>query len=501
MTSRTSRALAAFLLVVAAVAVAIYLWARPSPAPQHMILFVGDGMQLEHEVAASRYLYGRDQALAWHAFPYRSYVATWDVTTYNNFAEVRDEAPFRDAGFRPEIGFDPAEGGGQPSPLVRSEVADAYFVPPDRKVFATDSASSATALATGYKTDDGNIAWLPGDPENGKLKTIAERLRDERGFAIGVVTTVPFTHATPASFVSHNVHRNNYHQIAEEIVSSVRPDVVIGGGHPDHRPTYMSQASLEALRRDPSWVLVERKAGSEGGQRLLEAARKASAEGKRLFGLFGGPEGNFESPVPVDAPGAPAVNRATVENPLLEQATIAALEVLSRDPDGFFALIEQGDIDWANHDHDYARMIGTVWDLDRAVRAAAAFVDREGDDVTWQNTLVIVTADHANSYMRLDPGKRLGAGDLPAQEGAGKGVKYPGGEVSYGWRGHTNELVTLAARGAGAGFFAQYEGSWYPCTRILDNTQVFSVLAEAGRLAARSPLRPTVTRPSSCPEN
>jgi len=500
MTTRL-RALAALVAVAFTVAVAIYLSARPSPAAKHIILFVGDGMQLEHEVAASRYLYGKDEALAWHLFPYRSYVATWDVTTYNKFAEVREEAPFHEAGFRPEIGFDPAEGGSQPSPLVRSTVADQYFIAPDGRAFATDSASSATALATGYKTDDGNISWLPGDPENGSLKTIAERLREERGFSIGVVSTVPFTHATPAAFVSHNVHRNNYHQIAEEIVGIVRPEVVIGGGHPDYRATYMSQASLEALRRDASWVFVERQAGTDGGQRLLEAAKKAAAEGKRLFGLFGGPEGNFESPVPVDTPGAPTVNRATVENPLLEQATVSALEVLSRDPDGFFVLIEQGDIDWANHDHDYARMVGTISDLDRAVRAATAFVDREGDDVTWQNTLIVVTADHANSYMRLDPAKRLSAGDLPAQEGVGKGVKYPGGEVAYGRRGHTNELVTLSARGAGAGVFAQYEGTWYPCTRILDNTQIFNALAEAARLAARSPLQPAVSKPEACPED
>ncbi|RPJ83270.1 MAG: hypothetical protein EHM13_07875, partial [Acidobacteria bacterium] len=330
MKSRTSRTLVTLIVAVAAVAVVIFLSARPAPSIKHIILFVGDGMQLEHEVAASRYLYGKDQALAWHSFPYRSYVATWDVTTYNNFAEAREEVPFQEGGFRPEIGYDPAEGGSEPSPLKRSAISDAYFLPPDGRVFATDSASSGTALATGHKTDDGNIAWLPGDPENGRLKTIAERLREERGFAIGVVSTVPFTHATPASFVSHNVHRNNYHAIGEEILSSIRPEVVIGGGHPDYRPTYMSRTSLEAAKGDSSWVVVERQAGTDGGQRLLEAAKKAAAGGKRLFGLFGGPEGNFESPVPVDAPGAPAVNRATVENPLLEQASVAALEVLSR---------------------------------------------------------------------------------------------------------------------------------------------------------------------------
>ena len=60
-------------------------------------------------------------------------------------------------------------------------------------------------------------------------------------------------------------------------------------------------------------------------------------------------------------------------------------------------------IDWANHANDFRRLIGTMWDLDEAVRAAVAFIERPDDDITWANTLLIVTADHGNSddmYMR-----------------------------------------------------------------------------------------------------
>jgi len=99
---------------------------------------------------------------------------------------------------------------------------------------ATDSASAATALATGFKTDEGNIAWRTGDPANGRLSTIAEMYRNQKKAAIGVVSTVPFSHATPAGFVSHNVNRNNYKAIAQEIIAGVRPDVVIGGGNPNY---------------------------------------------------------------------------------------------------------------------------------------------------------------------------------------------------------------------------------------------------------------------------
>ena len=356
---------------------------------------------------------------------------------------------------------------------------------------ATDSASAATAWATGWKTDDGNIAWMPGDPDDGAIATIAEILRDRKDAAIGVVSTVPFTHATPAAHVAHNKSRSKYHDIAKEILGVTKPDVVIGGGHPDFGATYMPVELLETIRETAEtpevdnagaeWVLAERKAGRDGAQWLLEAAQKAVAHGNKLFGLFGGAGGNFESPEPADLPGTPFVRRATVENPLLKDATLAALKVLGDDEDGFFAMIEQGDIDWANHANDYQRMIGTTWDLHEAVRAAMDWVDQPGDAVDWCNTLMIVTADHSNSYTRFN--KWPGPGDLPRQDGTcsygGPACTYPDKEVTYGSTSHTNELVRLYAVGQNASLFRRHEGRWYRGTRILDNTQIFDVMSAA----------------------
>jgi alkaline phosphatase len=175
------------------------------------------------------------------------------------------------------------------------------------------------------------------------------------------------------------------------------------------------------------------------------------------------------------------VRRATLENPTLAEATRAALTVLSRDPDGFFLLVEQGDIDWANHAGDVPRMIGAVWDLDRAVREAMAFVDRPGDALTWEDTLLIVTADHATNHLRLGPGRPLGRGMLPAVDGSGHPtdpsqlVLPPSRAGSWD---HTNELVTVAAAGAGAPLLAARAGRWYPGTRIVDQVQVWEAMAE-----------------------
>ncbi|MBN2003731.1 MAG: choice-of-anchor I family protein, partial [Anaerolineae bacterium] len=159
----------------------------------------------------------------------------------------------------------------------------------------------------------------------------------------------------------------------------------------------------------------------------------------------------------------------------------ATLDVLGQDPDGFFVMFEQGDIDWSNHANDFAGMIGGVWDLDEAVKTTEQVV-ADSPVMDWSNTLVIVTSDHSNSYMRL--WDWLGAGELPRQISAagtayGSGWTYPDGEVTYQSGGHTNELVTLWARGAGAEMFAAYAGQRYPGASVVDNTCIYAVMRAA----------------------
>jgi alkaline phosphatase len=460
---------------------------------RHVILFIGDGMQLAHEVAAGRYLYGTGDGLDFHRFPLQVDVATWDVTTYNYWAKRRGERPYDPTRILPWLGYNPGEGGTRPESFRRDgpkqESRLAYLA-----AAATDSASAATAWSTGFKTDEGNIAWLSGDPIDGALTTLAERLRQEKGFAIGVVSTVPFSHATPAAHVSHNVDRDNYVAIAADILRGFQPEVVIGGGHPQWygKYKYLSEADYTALKTDglgESYVFAERRQGVDAAATLMAAARTAAKRGKKLFGLFGGPGGNFDSPVPVDKPGAPEVNPATRENPVLKECVSAALTVLSRDPEGFFVMFEQGDIDWANHTNDFRRMVGTMWDLNEAVRAAVAYIEQPDDDITWSDTLLIVTADHGNGGMRLvEP---LGIGDLPVQVKAlaspclsvycDKYV-YPQGDVTYASGHHTNELVRLYAIGSGLSLFEPHQGAWYPGTQIIDNTHLFHVMAAAAGL-------------------
>jgi alkaline phosphatase len=139
--------------------------------------------------------------------------------------------------------------------------------------------------------------------------------------------------------------------------------------------------------------------------------------------------GDYELPKPMSSPGSPGFQREQ-ENPSLAEEVDAALSVLGKNPNGFFLMAEQGTIDHANHVNDYAGMVGGVHDLDNAVRAVEAYIDMPGDDLAWDTT----------------------------------------------------DLVTLAARRAGADLFTNRQDAQYPGTRIIDNTDIYTVLMKAAGL-------------------
>ena len=85
----------------------------------------------------------------------------------------------------------------------------------------------------------------------------------------------------------------------------MKPDVVIGGGHPDWESGYISRSNYNALKGSDEWVFVERVGGVDGGQTLLDASMTAVNSGSRLFGLFGGSKNCFDPYEPVDSPGNP----------------------------------------------------------------------------------------------------------------------------------------------------------------------------------------------------
>ena len=272
---------------------------------------------------------------------------------------------------------------------------------------ATDSASAATAMATGIKNYDGQINWYTNQtPMTGK--TIVE-FAAAKGKATGVVTSVPLSHATPAAMYAHNTSRNNYAELANEMLAGPL-NVIMGGGNPryDSNGNYLftpkstnyvgGNDTWNALRTNNhpgNWNLIESK-------RAFEALANASATPERVIGVPEVYDTLQQSRTPAPGPNAkvlPANDTPLITTvPSLALMTKGALNVLDNDPDGFFVMIEGGAVDWANHANQLGRLIQEQNDFNDAVDVAIAWINANGG---FEKNLLIVTGDHE---MRLSDG-------------------------------------------------------------------------------------------------
>ena len=232
----------------------------------------------------------------------------------------------------------------------------------------TDSAASATALATGHKTHFEGVSVRPGtraegetDPGN-HLETLVEAAK-KRGMRTGLVATSRIVHATPAAFASHRANRRSYDAIAEDMAAS-GVDLMLGAGRRFFQEREDGR-DLLAEMAERGWVVTGEP----------EAASDALRQGHRVVGLF-----HDE-----DMPGVSSKKRATS----LAAMTRDAIGALDRDnPDGFFLLVEGSFIDWGAHDMNGRQVIDETLDLDAAVRVALQSLRGDPD------ALVVVTADH-----------------------------------------------------------------------------------------------------------
>lgn len=301
----------------------------------------------------------------------------------------------------------------------------------------TDSSSSATSMTAGIKTYNNavNVDYA-GQP----VPTIAH-FAQEMGFSVGAVTSVPISHATPAASYAHNVHRDDYQDLTRDLLglkSVAHPekplqglDVLIGCGFGVTREkdskkaadnegagsnfvpgnAYLADEDRQTVdtQNGGKYVVSIRTEGLNGRKNLLESAQSAANSGKRLFGFFGfGSNGGHLPFATANGDWDPTVGRGNKseaytpqeleENPTLSDMASAAITVLSRNPKGFWLMIEPGDVDWANHDNNIDNSIGAVFSGDAAVKTVTDWVEKNSN---WNESLVIVTADHGH-YLILE---------------------------------------------------------------------------------------------------
>lgn len=435
------------VLLIAAL-VAGFLMVSPteakSKAPKYIIVMISDGWGYNHINATSYYVNGKADGQPYTKFPFQFAMSTYEVE-------------------KSETECNPLEGGYIPSLAW----GDFYYV---QYPCSTDSASAATVMSTGVKTYNGYI----GMDTNGVPQWHVMQEAETKGKATGVITSVEFSHATPAGFVAHNINRNNYADIANEMIYDSATDVIMGAGAPDYdnsgnpqnpngKEKYVGGPGTWLDITD-NYLVTGADADGDGDTDDWTVIRSRAdflsmANGRTPSRVLGIPYvyTTLQQSRSGDAYADPFEVSLTETVPTLEEMTKAALNVLDNDPDGFILMIEGGAVDWAAHGGQSGRLIEEQIDFDNSVTVVMDWVKKNSN---WGETLLIVTGDHETGYLTglMDtsnpvwtPVTNNGAGNLPGMQ-----WNIPQGLNYYE---HTNQLIPFYAKGD--------DGRWFTKRAIL----------------------------------
>ena len=334
---------------------------RPGLRATNVILFVGDGMGIS-TVTASRILEGQlqggkgeDHQLSFETLPYLAL-----SKTYSANQQVSDSAP------------------------------------------------TMTAMLTGVKTSDGILSLDQSAVHNDfasaaghTLTTLLERAEDA-GLSTGIVSTARLTHATPAATYAHTVNRDweddaatpesarkaGYPDIARQFVELRHGDgidVALGGGRAQFLSNTASDPEyprLKGSRLDGRDLTLEWTGKHRRSRYVWNEEQFRSVDGSNtdhLLGLFEPSHMQYEHDRKRDPAGEPS----------LTEMTAKAIDILSRNPRGYFLMVEAGRIDHAHHAGNAFRALTDTIELSNAVRLA---MRRTRQD----DTLIVVTADHSH---------------------------------------------------------------------------------------------------------
>jgi alkaline phosphatase len=277
----------------------------------------------------------------------------------------------------------------------------------DSKV--TDSAAGATAFACGVKSYSGAI----GVDSTQKPVTNLVEIFHKNGLSCGLIATSTITHATPASFASHQPKRDMYQEIAKDLLHS---DVeFLAGGGIRHFTKRDDEKNLLDSFKNKGYVV-----DTNFNSFLFK-------DGKKMIGLF----------APMHMP------KVTDREEILEPLSVKGIEQLNQNKKGFFLMIEGSQIDFGGHDNDINYVVTELYEFDKAIGTVLDFAEKDG------NTLVIVTADH-----------ETGGLSLPGENDSYHTKKL---DPKFSNTAHTGCMVPVFAYGPGSQLFKG----------IYDNTDIF----------------------------
>lgn len=242
----------------------------------------------------------------------------------------------------------------------------------DATSFAPDSASTATSIFTGYKTHSSSINV--DITKKIKYRTIAEQLRDQKKYKIGVISTVNLNHATPAATYAHQASRKSNYPIGQELVSS-KFEYFAGGALMDPQDKNKDKTSIYDLAKNAGYkVCFDQKSAA-----ALKNGDKALVIAETL----------------ADSDSMSYDNDRKEGEWALRDYVRKGIEVLDNKT-GFFMMVEGGKVDWACHANDARSSIADTLALSEAVEEAISFYNKHPKE-----TLILVTADHETGGLTI----------------------------------------------------------------------------------------------------
>lgn len=244
----------------------------------------------------------------------------------------------------------------------------------DSTSFCPDSASTATSISTGYKTYSGTINM----DETGTIpyETIAEKLKKQKDYEIGIISSVNINHATPAAFYCHQASRNNYYEIGLELIESDF-DYFAGGAFKKPTGSNEDKEDLYELAKKSGYTVTTTQAEAEAVPADVEKVLiidENLADDKAMSYDMDLKEGAWK----------------------LADYVEKGIEVMQDSENGFFMMCEGGKIDWACHANDAASTITDTIALDEAVAVAVDFYKKHPEE-----TLILVTGDHETGGLTI----------------------------------------------------------------------------------------------------
>ena len=250
----------------------------------------------------------------------------------------------------------------------------------------TDSANSMSAYTTGHKTCVNALGVYCSHTRNTlqhpKVETITSLLKRRTGMSVGIVTNSEIEDATPAGMVAHTRRRSDYNDIVKMFYDA-KVDVIMGGGSPNFLP----KSTAGSKRKDDDDYIARFKDDGFAVVTTASEMKDAAGSAKKLLGLFN--TSNIDGAY--DLKFKKGTTSKFPDQPDLVAQTRVALDMLSKNDQGFMLMVESARIDKYSHSLDWERSVYDTIMLDNAVRLAKDFAARNND------TLIIIVPDHAHA--------------------------------------------------------------------------------------------------------